>query len=92
MSNSTTGPLVLDERCGIATVAGLRDEILRRLEASAECTIACDGVRAIDAATLQLLVVARQSAENTNRVVRFERPSEEFLQAAEYLGLRSQFT
>ncbi|MGD9601899.1 MAG: STAS domain-containing protein [Gammaproteobacteria bacterium] len=91
MTNPTTSPLVLDERCGISAVASLRDEIQRRLEASAECIIACDGVRAIDAATLQLLVVARRSAEKTDRMVRFERPSEEFLQAADYLGLRAQF-
>lgn len=91
MTNQQTQWIRLEERCGISAVTALRDEIVKILEGSGECVIACDQVRVIDAATLQLLVCARQSAERATRSLRFESPSEEFLQAADYLGLRAQF-
>ncbi len=91
MIESTAHRIVLAERCTIATVAALRDQIAKNLEQYAECVIAGAAVRAIDTAMLQLLVVAKRTAEKTARRLSFEEPSSELLQAAELLGLRAHF-
>jgi anti-anti-sigma regulatory factor len=91
MSESSPKRIVLEERCGIGTVAVLREQIAKTLEQSAECVIACAAVRTIDTAVLQLLVAAKRTADSTARQLSFEQPSAELLQAAELLGLRAYF-
>lgn len=83
--------IVLPERCGISGVVALRDRLLSSLESGTECTVGCGDVRVIDAAALQLLVAARQTAKQRGIPMRFAAPSEEFLNAATLVGLHAQF-
>ncbi len=75
MSEAPHPRIVLDERCGISTVATSRDQISESLERSGECAIACAAVRVIDTATLQLLVTAKRTSDKTARRQISEAPS-----------------
>ena len=79
--------IVLDSVQTIQNVAYLHERLLQALDCHSKIDIDASAVTMIDTATLQLLLVLKQTAIKTHKEVSIDFPSERFVEAAELLGL-----
>lgn len=79
--------IVLDSVQTIRNVAELHGRLLQALNDCNRIDIDASAVATIDTATLQLLLVLKQTAINLQKEVSIEFPSEKFIEAAGLLGL-----
>jgi len=79
--------VVLEAVQNIQNISGLYDKLLSLFEQTDKIEIDASAVMTIDTATLQLLIVLKQSAVKAQKEVVFDFPSERFIEAAELLGL-----
>ncbi|MDD2759643.1 MAG: STAS domain-containing protein [Methylomonas sp.] len=79
--------IVLDSVQTIQNVAELHEHLLHALNHGNKIDIDASAVTMIDTATLQLLLVLKQTAINLQKQVTIDFPSERFMEAAELLGL-----
>jgi len=79
--------LVLESVQNIQNVAQLHERLLRALNSSNKIDIDASAITTIDTATLQLLLVLKQTAIKMQKHVNIDFPSEKFIEAAELLGL-----
>lgn len=79
--------IVLDSVQTIQNVAYLHERLLQALECHNKIDIDASAVTMVDTATLQLLLVLKQTAIKTHKEVAIDFPSERFIEAAELLGL-----
>ncbi|MGR8929049.1 MAG: STAS domain-containing protein [Gammaproteobacteria bacterium] len=81
------GKIVLDASQTIRNVAELHERLLNALNNSEKIDIDASAVSTIDTATLQLLLVLKQTASKMQKHVAIDFPSERFIEAADLLGL-----
>jgi len=81
------GKLTLDASLNIKNVTHLYEQVLVLLEGQDKIEIDASSVTAIDTATLQLLIVLKQSAVKLGKEIVFDFPSDKFIDSAELLGL-----
>jgi len=81
------GKLILDATLNIQNVTHLYEQALVLLEGQDKIEIDASSVTAIDTATLQLLIVLKQSAVKLGKEIVFDFPSDKFIDSAELLGL-----
>ncbi len=79
--------IVLEPELKIQHVAQLHEELMTRLDRSEKLEIDASAVTSIDTATLQLLIVLKQTAIKSNKGVVIDFPSDKFIEASELLGL-----
>jgi len=79
--------LILDATLNIQNVNHLYEQVLALLEGQDKIEIDASSVTAIDTATLQLLIVLKQSAVKLGKEIVFDFPSDKFIDSAELLGL-----
>ena len=79
--------LVLESVQNIQNVAQLHERLLRALDSANKIDIDASAITTIDTATLQLLLVLKQTAVKMQKHVSIDFPSEKFIEAAELLGL-----
>ena len=80
-------PIVLASVQTIQNVALLHEKLLHALDTHTSIDIDASAVTTIDTATLQLLVVLKQTAGKQQKQVAIDFPSERFSEAADLLGL-----
>lgn len=85
--NAFCGSIQLEATQTIRNVAELHERLLNLLSSHDKIEIDASAVTAIDTATLQLLVVLKQSAINLQKEVSIEFPSDKFIEASELLDL-----
>ncbi len=85
--DSDDSTVVLESVQNIQNISGLYDKLLALFEQTNKIEIDASAVMTIDTATLQLLIVLKQSAVKAEKEVIFDFPSERFIEAAELLGL-----
>jgi len=85
--NDEGGKLTLDATLNIQNVSHLYEQVLVLLEGQDKIEIDASSVIAIDTATLQLLIVLKQSAVKLGKEIVFDFPSDKFIDSAELLGL-----
>lgn len=81
------GKLTLDGTLNIQNVSHLYEQLLALLENQTNIDIDASSVVSIDTATLQLLIVFKQTAIKLGKEVVFDFPSDKFVESAELLGL-----
>lgn len=86
-ATSQTQSIVLNSVQNIQTVSQLQAQLLLALAGGNKIDIDASAVTQIDTATLQLLVVLKQTAVNQKKAVSIDFPSERFIEAAKLLGL-----
>ena len=86
-SNKDASKLTLDVTLNIQNVTQLYDQLLKLLESQDKIEIDASAVASIDTATLQLLIVFKQTAINLQKDVVFDFPSDKFIESAQLLGL-----
>jgi len=79
--------LILDATLNIQNVNHLYEQLLQLLEQQDKIEIDASEVASVDTATLQLLIVFKQTAVKLQKEVIFDFPSDKFIEAAELLGL-----
>jgi len=79
--------LTLDATLNIQNVNHLYEQLLQLLEQQDKIEIDASEVASVDTATLQLLIVFKQTAVKLQKEVIFDFPSDKFIEAAELLGL-----
>ena len=79
--------LTLDATLNIQNVTDLHERLLVLLERKDKIEIDASAVVSIDTATLQLLIVLKQTAIKLQKEVVFDFPSDKFVESAELLGL-----
>jgi len=79
--------LALDVTLNIQNVTDLHERLLVLLEQKDKIEIDASAVVSIDTATLQLLIVLKQTAIKLQKEVVFDFPSDRFVESAELLGL-----
>ncbi len=79
--------VVLEAVQNIQNISGLYDKLLSLFEQTDKIEIDASAVMTIDTATLQMLIVLKQTAVKAQKDVVFDFPSERFIEAAELLGL-----
>lgn len=79
--------VVLDAVQTIQTVGKLHERLLHELDKSRKIEIDASAVTSIDTASLQLLLVLKQSAIKLQKEVVIDFPSDKFIDAAELLGV-----
>lgn len=82
-----TEAIVLNSVQTIQTVCQLHAQLLQALDSRNTLNLDASAVTRIDTATLQLLVVLKQTAMRQRKAVLIDFPSENFLEAAKLLGL-----
>lgn len=83
----TTVQIILEPVQSIQTVAKLHERLMEALQDSHKIEIDASAVTTIDTATLQLLLIFKQTAMKQMREISIDFPSERFIEAAELLGL-----
>ena len=78
---------ILDAILNIQNVAVLYERLFKQLQEQNKIEIDASAVSSIDTATLQMLIVLKQSAIKVHKEVVFDFPSDKFIEAAELLGL-----
>jgi len=81
------GKLILDATLNIQNVTHLYEQARVLLEGQDKIEIDASSVTTIDTATLQLLIVLKQSAVKLGKEIVFDFPSDKFIDSAELLGL-----
>nr|WP_305908320.1 STAS domain-containing protein [Methylomarinum sp. Ch1-1]MDP4521142.1 STAS domain-containing protein [Methylomarinum sp. Ch1-1] len=84
---SEQAALLLDSTLTIAHVAALHQDMIARLDSREKIEIDASRVNSIDTAVMQLLIVLKISALKAGKEVVIDFPSENFIEAAELLGL-----
>ncbi len=84
---SEKNTLVLESSQNIQNVSVLHDKLVQMLDQFEVIEIDASSVSTIDTATLQLLIVLKQSAVKVQKQVVIDFPSDRFIDAAELLGL-----
>jgi len=79
--------LILDSTLNIQSVSHLYEQLLVLLEGQDKIEIDASSVVTVDTATLQLLIVLKQSAVKLGKEIIFDFPSDKFIESAELLGL-----
>ncbi|MFW5442979.1 MAG: lipid asymmetry maintenance protein MlaB [Methylococcaceae bacterium] len=79
--------ITLDATLNIQTVSHLYELLVVQLESQQSIEIDASAVVSIDTATLQLLIVLKQTAIKLHKEVIIDFPSDKFIEAAELLGL-----
>lgn len=79
--------IVLESVQNIQNVAQLYDRLLGALDKANNIDIDASAIGTIDTATLQLLLVLKQTAAKMQKQVNIDFPSEKFIEAADLLGL-----
>lgn len=79
--------IMLDSAQTIQNVAQLHERLLQALNEHNKIDIDASEVAMIDTATLQLLLVLKQTALKMQKEVSIDFPSEKFIETAELLGL-----
>jgi anti-anti-sigma regulatory factor len=79
--------LALDATLNIQNVTDLHEQLLVMLEQNDKIEIDASAVDSIDTATLQLLIVLKQTAIKLQKEIIFDFPSDRFVESAELLGL-----
>ncbi len=79
--------LILDSTLNIQNVSHLYEQLLVLLEGQDKIEIDASSVVTVDTATLQLLIVLKQSAVKLGKEIIFDFPSDKFIESAELLGL-----
>lgn len=82
-----TQSIVLNSVQTIQTVSQLHAQLLQALDSRNTINLDASAVTRIDTATLQLLVVLKQTAMKQHKEVSIDFPSENFIEAAKLLGL-----
>ncbi len=80
-------PLMLKAVQNIQNVTELHQDLSTLFEKTDKIEIDASDVTSIDTATMQLLIVLKQSAIHEHKQVSFDFPSERFIEAADLLGL-----
>jgi len=81
------GKLTLDSTLNIQNVSRLYEQLLTLLENQTHIEIDASSVVTIDTATLQLLIVFKQTTIKLGKEIVFDFPSEKFVESATLLGL-----
>lgn len=79
--------IVLEATQSIQNVQALHELLLQAFNLADSIEIDASAVQQIDASTLQLLLIAKQSGINLQKRITIDFPSERFIEAAELLGL-----
>ena len=79
--------ITLDATLNIQSVSSLYEGLLNLLESQNKIEIDASAVTSIDTATLQVLIVLKQTAVNLHKEIIIDFPSDKFIEAAELLGL-----
>jgi len=84
---TTQQKIILDSTHTIQNINTLYDKLHSLLEIEEVIEIDASAVQSIDTATLQLLIVLKQTAIKQGKEVVIDFPSDKFIEAAELLGL-----
>jgi len=84
--------ITLDVTLNIQNVSGLYERLLNLLESQNKIEIDASAVVSIDTASLQVLIVLKQTAIKLQKEVIIDFPSVKFIEAAELLGLSEMLT
>jgi len=79
--------LILDATLNIQNVSRLYEQLTSLLETQDQIEIDASEVVSIDASTLQLLIVLKQTAIKLHKEVIIDFPTDKFIESAELLGL-----
>ena len=79
--------VVLEAVQNIQNVAQLHERVLNALDHANKIDIDASAIKTVDTATLQLLLVLKQTAIKMDKQVTIDFPSEKFIEAATLLGL-----
>ncbi|MGY6274967.1 STAS domain-containing protein [Methylomonas sp. MgM2] len=79
--------VVLASVQNIQNVAELHDRLIHVLDSAKKIEVDASAITTVDTATLQLLLVLKQTALKLQKEVNIDFPSEKFIEAAELLGL-----
>ncbi|MEI8572795.1 STAS domain-containing protein [Methylomonas sp. LW13] len=86
-SQSERAVLVLDSVLNIQNVSALHQRLTQMLSNFEAIDIDASGVTMIDTATLQLLLILKQTAIGLQKSVSIDFPSDKFIEASELLGI-----
>lgn len=86
-SSSEENSMHLDSVLNIQHVGKLHEDLLKMLELSNKIEIDASAVSSVDTASLQLLLVFKQTALKNGKELIIDFPSEKFIEAAELLGV-----
>ncbi len=86
-SEETEDVIRLDSISNIQNVSQLHDRLIKQFDQKNAIEIDASDVVSIDASTLQLLIVLKQSAIKNGKEMVIDFPSENFIEAASLLGL-----
>lgn len=79
--------IVLQSTQSIQNVQALHESLLQAFNQAESIEIDASAVQQIDTASLQLLLIAKQSGSNLQKRISIDFPSERFIEAANLLGL-----
>lgn len=85
--DSDDSKMTLEATLNIQNVNDLYEQLITQLETKEKIEIDASAVVSIDTASLQLLIVLKQSAVQLHKEVIIDFPSDQFIEAAELLGL-----
>lgn len=86
-AEGTRTALALEAQVGIQHVAQLHQQLVAALQTYNSIDIDASAVNSIDTASLQLLVILKQTALQEQKTVAIDFPSDSFIEAANVLGL-----
>jgi ABC-type transporter Mla MlaB component len=84
---SDSSKTLLDATLNIQNVGVLYEKLFKQLEHQNKIEIDASAVASIDTATLQMLIVLKQTAIKGQKEVTIDFPSDRFIEAAQLLGL-----
>lgn len=87
MNDTDNVTMTLDSVLNIQHVGKLHEELLKILDLSNKIEIDASAVTSVDTASLQLLLVFKQSALKNGKELVIDFPSEKFIDAADLLGI-----
>ena len=87
MMQTEDAKITLDATLNIQNVSKLYEQMRVQLEGKERIEIDASSVSSVDTATLQLLVVLKQTAIKLHKEVIIDFPSDNFIEAADLLGL-----
>ncbi len=86
-SDKPDSKITLDATLNIQNVGNLYERLLNCLESQDKIEIDASAVTSVDTATLQVIIVLKQTAIKLQKEVIIDFPSDKFIEAAELLGL-----
>lgn len=86
-SDKPDSKITLDATLNIQNAGNLYEHLLNCLESQDKIEIDASAVSSIDTATLQVIIVLKQTAIKLQKEVIIDFPSDKFIEAAELLGL-----